>query len=194
MLPIDNFLINAKSPRCVAVRSYGIYDFRSLCEHIRSLPYGRITTADEPLRVLEERKGTCSSKHQLLASIAHDCGQDRIQLVVGIYAMSEDNTPGIKTALQTAGLSCIPEAHCYLKVGDHRADFTGLAAGRSSPFSSLFEEYAVSPDRLGQMKIKLHKQFIDHWAREKRISENEVWATREACITALSSMTSLTHQ
>lgn len=163
----------------------GCTTFDELAEYVRSLPYSRTSSPADPFAVLREKRGTCSSKHRLLATIAHDFGHHEIQLAVGIYEMSEQNTPGVGGVLRSAALRCIPEAHCYLIVGGERFDFTGLPAGASSPFDALLEEYIVAPAELPETKDLLHRNAIDTWARRAGISAASAWNTREACIAAL---------
>jgi hypothetical protein len=79
----------------------------------------------------------------------------------------------------------IPEAHCYLAVDGERFDYSGLSAGRSSPFAALLDEYVVSPMNLPQVKVQLHKEALAAWASDRGIPEETAWATREACIAAL---------
>lgn len=180
-----NFPIEPRSSLCELVRSYGLLDFASLCDYVRTLPYGRVASQNDPLLVLREGKGTCSSKHQLLACVAHECGRDDVKLTVGIYEMSEANTPGVEAVLQEASIASIPEAHCYLTVGLERFDFTGLQSGNESPFLSLLEEHIVSPQMLAQSKPCLHKQALEVWASKTGMSANTAWSIREACIAAL---------
>jgi hypothetical protein len=183
--PSLRFRISGGSALCEDVRSRGFDLFEHLAEHVRKLPYGRTSIAEDPLTVLQQGRGTCSAKHQLLATVAQDCGHSEVQLIVGIYEMSEENTPGVGTVLNAASLTSIPEAHCYLSIAGERFDFTGLPAGSSSPFAALLAEYVVSPSNLPKIKVELHKQAIAAWASERGISEEAAWAAREACIAAL---------
>jgi hypothetical protein len=48
-----------------------------------------------------------SLSHQLLAAVAQDCGHSEVQLTVGIYEMSEENTPGVGTVLN-ANSNAVP--------------------------------------------------------------------------------------
>lgn len=179
------FRISGGSSLCDDVRSRGFESFEHLAEHVRKLPYGRTSNAPDPLAVLREGRGTCSGKHRLLAAVAQDCGHSDVQLIVGIYEMSEENTPGVGTVLKAASLTSIPEAHCYLSIEGERFDFTGLAAGNTSPFAALLAEYRVSPTDLPQKKVELHKRALAAWATERGISQEKAWAMREACIAAL---------
>jgi hypothetical protein len=179
------FRISGSSALCDAVRSLGFESFEHLTEHVRKLPYGRTASTEDPLAVLRQGRGTCSAKHRLLAVVAQDCGHSEVQLTVGIYEMSEANTPGAAGALGAASLTSIPEAHCYLSIEGERFDYTGLPAGTSSPFAALLAEYTVSPANLSRAKVELHKRAIAAWASDRGISKEAAWAIREACIAAL---------
>jgi hypothetical protein len=179
------FRISGGSALCEDVRSLGFDSFEHLAEHVRKLPFGRTSNAEDPLAVLRHGRGTCSAKHQLLAAVAQDCGHSEVELIVGIYEMSEANTPGVGTVLNAASLTSIPEAHCYLSIEGERFDYTGLSAGTSSPFAALLAEYTVSPTNLPQVKAELHQQTIAAWASDHGISKEAAWAMREACFAAL---------
>lgn len=180
-----DFLITESGAISAAVRQQGFDHFQSLAEYVSGLPYGRPEAIDDALAVLTERKGTCSFKHRLLALVAEECGRADIQLVVGLYEMSEQNTPGVGRILEQASLRWIPEAHCYLRLGQQRYDFTGLNAGDSSPFDALLAEYQVTPAGLFTEKNRLHKEAIQTWAQSHAVTPEKAWALREACIRAL---------
>jgi len=179
------FKISGDSALCEGTRARGFTSFEKLAAHVRLLPYGRPVDNGDPLAVLQEGRGTCSSKHQLLAAVAQACGHSEIQLAVGIYEMCEANTPGVGAVLSAASLSSIPEAHCYLKVEGKRLDFTGLASGESSPFESLVAEHLVPVSNLAERKMRLHREALASWARAHGVTTEAAWATREACIAAL---------
>ncbi|TAN11149.1 MAG: hypothetical protein EPN34_08115 [Burkholderiaceae bacterium] len=105
--------------------------------------------------------------------------------MVGIFAMCEANTPGVGTVLDAAGLTSIPEAHCYLKINGERFDFTGLRSGTASPFESLVTEQVVAPAALAERKIHFHKDAIAAWAPAHGLTAKAAWPIREACIAAL---------
>ena len=52
--------------------------------------------------------------------------------MLGIYEMSDRNTPGVGRVLTAHGLSYIPEAHCYLRCQGER-DPPGRGAHRALP-------------------------------------------------------------
>jgi hypothetical protein len=167
------------------VLGLGLKRFLPFAEYVRALGYGRTSGSGGVLALLFEQKGTCSSKHLLLASLAHECGYKDIQLTVGIYQMCEDNTPGVGVILEQAGLTGLLEAHCYLKYRGKRYDFTGLSKGKSSPFDSFIYEQAVSPHELYEIKNRIHRDEIGKFARLMKLDPDAVWEIREACIKAL---------
>jgi len=180
-----NFSILPSGVLSAAALHCGYSTFLSFANYIKTLPYRRVSNDNNPLAVLDEQCGTCSAKHKLLAALAHECGHFEVNLTVGIYWMSEQNTPGVNAALQGTGIHAVPEAHCYLTINGIRHDFTGLNQGTSSPFDALLSEHQVLPKKLSLMKTDLHKQEIATWSKKIGLSPNEGWAVREACIAAL---------
>jgi hypothetical protein len=180
-----NFILQDKGKLSSAILKLGFKEFLPFAEYICSLHYGRITYSQNIMAVIHERKGTCSSKHLLLASLAHECGYTDIHLMVGIYKMSEKNTPGVGQVLQNAGLEYIPEAHAYLDCQGKRFDFTGLKTGEESPFHSLISEQPVTLSKLKETKEILHRIEIAKFAKRFNLDPQRVWETREACIKAL---------
>lgn len=167
----------------------GFSDLRGVARYIEALRYGRNTLPERPLVVLEERCGTCSTKHALMRRLA---GEQSIpmSLTVGIYEMSERNTPGIGRVLKQFGLSSLPEAHCYLRFRGKRIDLTGLAMvrGTTEPRVFLFEE-DIEPDDVTGCKATLHKRFLESWNDRQKLrvhSLQQLWSIREQCIVALS--------
>lgn len=180
-----NFQITPSGPLSFAVRARGYERFAEVAEAVRALPYGRVRDTEDPLAVLDEQKGTCSSKHRFLAALAHECGYTAVTLTLGLYAMSEKNTPGVARVLGPAGIDAVPEVHCYLTYQGHRLDFTGLAPGYASPFDSLIDERNVSPSELASVKAAFHHDALAQWARSRHLDPDRAWELREKCIRLL---------
>lgn len=183
--PNLNFPLTGNGPLSVAVRPLGLERFADVAEFIRLLPYRRVGDTDDPAAILQARTGTCSSKHRFLAALAHECGRRDVLLTVGLYEMSERNTPGVGSILAAAGVASIPEAHCYLTHEGQRYDFTGLAVGQCSPFDSLIDERSVAPDDLPAVKLKYHQEAIARWAPQVGFDFERAWQLREECIASL---------
>jgi hypothetical protein len=186
---VFDFPIEGTGPLSRDARSRGYRQFAEVAEAVRSLPYGRPRDSQNVLAVFEEQRGTCSSKHRYLAALAHECGHTEVKLMLGLYAMSDNNTPGVGAVLGAAGIAAIPEAHCYLMCGERRFDYTGLPSGGTSPFESLLDERPISPRDLPSVKFVYHRGAVADWARGRGIDPDSAWALREKCIELLANST-----
>jgi hypothetical protein len=162
--------------------------FQQALEYIHQLPYGRNTDRADYRLVLTEGKGTCSTKHAFLKALAKEMEEASVQLFLGMYKMSEENTPGVGKVLDRAGIPYIPEAHCYLKINGKRVDVTSLQADIIKVEKVLMEEQEISPEDIGFYKLNYHKNFIKKWIQKENsnLTFEAVWSIREACIAALS--------
>lgn len=183
--PTPVFSLLAKTALCAEVRAHGFFHFDRLAEHVRALPFGRPRWANDPLAVLHEGRGTCSSKHRLLAEVAHACGHDEVGLGIGLYEMNAHNSPGVGPVLQAAGLDSIIDTRCHLTVGAHRFDFSGLGAGEASPFDALLAEHRVQPTELSVTNDRLLREALASWASTRGITPASARALREACVAAV---------
>jgi len=180
-----DFPIAGAGPLSQACQLRGYRRFAEVAEAVRMMPYGRVRDPQDVLTILQDQKGTCSAKHRFLAALAHECGHTEVLLMLGLYEMSDQNTPGVGPVLQAECLTAVPEAHCYLMREGQRYDFTGLPAGTVSPFASLVEERAISPSDHPSEKAKYHRTALASWAQARGIDAERAWAVREKCIELL---------
>ena len=166
----------------------GIADFAAAARYLRRLPFGRVSERANLALVVTEGRGTCATKHALLARLAAEQGIDAA-LTLGIYEMSERNTPGVGPVLDTYGLPYIPEAHCYLAYAGERVDITSEATW-AEPIVTLLHEESISPEQIDDYKRGVHRQFLDRWRERSPDAAgyglDELWRIREECIAALS--------
>ncbi len=165
----------------------GVSDFYAAMKFIKNLPYGRNSNRKDFSLVLKEIKGTCSSKHALLKSIAIENNQSEIQLKLGIFKMNGENTPKIKDILDQYGLDYIPEAHNYLKIQGEIYDCTTQNSSEMNFAQDLLQEIEIQPEDVSDFKIKFHKNYLEKWIADKSYSLDEIWKVRESCIKSLSS-------
>jgi hypothetical protein len=168
----------------------GLCDYREAARFVSCLPYGRNATVGDPLIVMHEGRGTCSTKHALLRRLAIEQGID-VALVIGIYEMHERNTPGIKPTLNKYGLAMLPEAHCYLRFREFRIDVTHeIGAKPPETVARFLYEEEITPEQIGAYKTTLHRNFLQRWLAETGTAAGrdieEIWRIREECIAALS--------
>jgi len=164
--------------------SIGIRTWNQLTKHIKNLPYGRNQNRTDFGLVLYEQKGTCSSKHALLKSIADLNNVPNIELIIGIYRMTESNTPRIGTELTKNAIEYIPEAHCYLKINGKRTDLTSEQSKFKKIEKYIIEEKKIEPKQVVEFKIDYHKKFITRWLKEtnSKFEFSHIWQIREKCI------------
>lgn len=174
-----------------ALLGQGLRDYRAAAAHLHELPYGRNSDRADYALVLEERRGTCSTKHALLAAVAAEQSLG-VDLVVGIYDMSEANTPGVGPVLMRFGLESLPEAHCYLRLAGERIDVSRSGVSPRADISHFHREWTIEPGQIGEHKLQLHQEFLQRWVDEHAArlpvalrSFEALWQVRERCIGAL---------
>ena len=179
---LPDFALDASRPLGGRFAALGIRDYRAAARHVRSLPYGRNSDRSDWRLVLNEGRGTCSTKHALLAALAHENGR-RVALVLGVYEMDGNNTPGVGDVLHHNSLRHVPEAHCYLVYEGVRVDLTRQGGG--GQVQSFLHEEEIEPRQIGEYKVVAHKRFVRRWAEERGLDPGHVWRVREECIAAL---------
>jgi hypothetical protein len=170
------------SQQCI---SMGLYGFHELCLYVSKLPYGRNSDKNNPLIVLNEKLGTCGTKHALLRYVADEHNRQDITLSIGIFRMNGHNTPKVKNTLEDSGLEYIPEAHNYLRYKGKILDFTGPGFDPVNYENDILDDISIRPEQISEFKVDYHKKFLGKWLAENpRISmtENELWLAREKCI------------
>jgi hypothetical protein len=190
MRSLDPVTLRTAGPITSAFLLMGKKDLRAAGQYIHRLPYARNSRREAPLIVLTAGRGTCSTKHALLRRLAIEQNLD-IALVLGIYEMSEQNTPGVGKVLARHGMSILPEAHCYLRAAGNRIDLTrSLNQPPARPISYFLLEEDIDPIQITDYKATLHKQFLSQWIADQREvagrSLSEIWSVREECIASLS--------
>ncbi|WP_250295089.1 hypothetical protein [Wolbachia endosymbiont of Oedothorax gibbosus] len=161
----------------------GITTFREALKYVHELPYGRNLDRTDYLSVLNEKRGTCSTKHALIYKLGCECEID-ITLHMAVFMMNRVNTPKISAILNEYNLSHIPEMHCYLRYKNRIIDIT---FPENSVSLELIEEEKIEPEHLGNYKVKKHKQFIENWLPNYTIQYNmeQIFKIRELCIKQL---------
>ena len=162
-------------PLAEAFHALGIDRFDTAAEWVRGLPYGR--TDD----VLADARGTCSSKHGLLARLGREQGLD-VTLMLGLVRL-EGPAP-VRAVLDAAGVAWVPEAHCWLCVGGVDWDLTFPEVPAGPPQVARLEAVAWDPDQLGEKPAWHRARMAAHLPAGWTV--DRLWTVREACIAALS--------
>jgi hypothetical protein len=174
------------SPLARLCEQRGLSTFHRVADRVHRLPYGRNGDPRDVRCVLEEGRGTCSTKHALLAALAQEHGVE-LPLMLGIFEMDAINTPAVTAVLRDAGLPCLPEAHCFLLWGKTRVDLTGLRMSLGE--RHFLVEERIRPGDIVDGKARRHREYLERWRHErsltKRWSVDALWAVRERCMMAL---------
>ena len=170
-------------------RARGARTLRDAGRVLQELAYGRLADGHTYRDVLHDGRGTCSTKHAVLAEVAAEAGVAAL-LTVGLYDMCEANTPGVGDVLAAAGLPSIPEAHCYVILDGDRIDITRARSIDTHDLGEIHDEFVVEPAELADHKEAIHREFLSTWmvshsALVHGRSEDELWQIRERCIAAL---------
>jgi len=184
---MPDFKLNSELTISRSFKELGFHCFSEAITYVKNLPYSRNSNREDFLLVLRENKGTCSSKHALLKSLADENNHPEVKLMLGIFKMNEVNTPKVKKVLEKFGLKYIPEAHNYLKINHKIYDCTTISSSEINFVNDLILEAEIQPCQVSESKIEFHQNFLKQWIADKPFSSEEIWAIREQCIYALSS-------
>ncbi len=180
-----NFQLTSSEIYSTAFRDLGINDFKSACEYVQQLPYGRNANREDFLLVLTEGKGTCSSKHALLAFLADENGHEDIELMLGIFQMSATTHPQLASFFSKIPIAYLPEAHCYFRFNNERFDFTTSNASIAAIEPFIVREQRMEPQQVVEWKPKIHQEYIKGWLKRNptiAFSVDEIWEMREKMI------------
>jgi hypothetical protein len=180
--------LESNDPLTQLAKTKGLHTWYALNQHIAHLPYGRNANRLDVGLVLLEGKGSCSSKHALLKTLADRNGIPAVKLLLGMYKMSGDNTPKVGAVLNKYGMDYMPEAHCYLEVGGIMQDFTSAQANITHIEEALLEEREIEAHEVAEVKVLYHQAFLRKWrdSTPTNYSFEELWHIREECIAHLS--------
>jgi len=186
--PVTTFPIESNGPISRAFRHQGINSFLKAVEWTHKLPYGRNSDRKNTMQMFDEGRGTCSTKHALLAALCSENGV-QTELMLAICKLNRQLEPKVASLLDQLGVDFFPEAHCYLRYEGHDIDIT---FPDQPPIlkAEVLQTHTIHPEQIGDHKMALHKDYLRNWLRDQqpksRFSFEEVWRLREDWIRSLS--------
>ncbi len=117
--------------------SLGINTFIDASRYVHELPYGYNSDRDDLMILFKENKGTCTTKHAVMATLAIEMNLP-VKKNVGIYAMTEEIVTGTNEILNKFNLPYVPMIHCFLVYGEYRID---LSEGNNNGKNRSIEEF-----------------------------------------------------
>ena len=143
--------------------SLGIKSFIDACRYVHELPYEYNSDSDNLMILFKENKGTCTTKHAVIATLAEEMNFP-VKKNVGVYAMTEDVVTGTNTILAKYGLPYVPMIHCFLVCGKYRVDLSeGNKNGKNRPIDDFLYTQRVEPNISAKDEYMLFRNALkDH--------------------------------
>jgi len=181
---LPEVVIKPNGPISKSCLHTGLVSYKQACQYVQDLAYCELNSEQNWQDTLTLKQGVSSTKHAFLKALANELDIN-IELILGIYAMTEQNTPGVGVILDKFRIQSIPEAHCYLKYQGTRLDFTRHFYDDDyiEPIASFLHEESVPPDNIQHYKIQVHQRIIKERFGKDRF--DHIWTIRERCIAAL---------
>jgi len=122
-----------------------IKNFKEACMYVHHQEYGYNSNYDDRFIFFKEKKGTCTSKHAVIAALAEELGIP-LYKYVGIYKFTEDISLGADKILKKYKIPYIPMQHCFLVYQDLRFDLTeGNNNGKKTSIQNFIHAEKVEP-------------------------------------------------
>ena len=98
-----------------------------------------------PTVLFKENKGTCTTKHAIIAGLAKELDIP-LQKNVGVYRFTEEITTGAQEILNKYNIPYVPMVHCFLVYNDYRFDLTeGNDNGKKTSIKEFIQTREVEP-------------------------------------------------
>ena len=155
--------------------SLGISSFFDACRYVHSLPYGYNSDRDDLMILFKENKGTCTTKHAVIATLAAELNLP-IEKNVGIYAMTEEIVTGTNEILKKYEVPYVPMIHCFLVYREYRVDLSeGNNNGKNRPIEEFLFTQRVEPNISGKDEYLLFRKVLkDQILRRKEMEGIEL--------------------
>jgi hypothetical protein len=174
----------------------GIKTFKQACEYVHNADYGVNSNYDDKMIFFKEQKGTCASKHAVIAGLAEELNIPLYKFV-GIYKFTEEISTGTNEILKKYNIPYVPMSHCFLTFkDDFRFDLTekNLNGKKKNPSIFLHEEKVIpfisGKDEYLILKKVLKKQILPSKEMEG-INEKKILKARSEAIRLLAKNTEM---
>ncbi|NHJ48082.1 MAG: hypothetical protein FK733_09870 [Asgard group archaeon] len=167
----------------------GIKSFKEACLYVHNIEYGYNSDKDNKMILFLEGKGSCTTKHGVIATLAEELGIP-LYKKVGIYKFTEEISTGTDEILKKYNLLYIPMVHCFLAYEDFKFDLTeGNNNGKNTSIEEFIHEEKVIPfiTRVDEYKlfIKILKEKILTSQEMQNIDRKTILKAREEAIKLL---------
>jgi hypothetical protein len=142
----------------------GVATFRDACQWVKDLPYGSNSRFGDSLVLFEEGRGTCFSKHGVIARLAGEM-HVKVHKNLGFYRLDDEIITGVNQVLRPYGLDFIPTMHCFLEHGSFHVDLTeGNCNGKNKTIESYDFVVRVRPEPSRDEVERLYATCFDRYS------------------------------
>ena len=137
-----------------------ITSFKDACYYVHNLDYGYNTNYDDKMILFKEKKGTCTSKHAIIAGLARELNLALYKHVC-VYKFTEEITTGVDEILKKYDIPYVPMTHCFLVYKQYRFDITeGNNNGKKKYIDEYITSERVDPFISGKDEYLLYKRVL----------------------------------
>ncbi|MBN1802174.1 MAG: hypothetical protein JW891_11745 [Candidatus Lokiarchaeota archaeon] len=123
----------------------GVKSFKEACLLVHEMDYGYNSNKDDEMILFKEKKGTCTTKHGVIATLAEELNIP-LRKHVGVYRFTEEISNGAGEIVERYKIPYIPITHCFLVFNNHRFDLTeGNNNGKKTTIEEFIHEEEVEP-------------------------------------------------
>ena len=188
LLP-DATLSASNGPYSQKFLELGVKTFKEACIYVHNLEYGYNSDKDDPWILFKESKGSCTTKHAVIATVAQELNIS-LHKHVGVYKFTEDICEGASRITEKFSIPYVPMVHCFLVHENHRFDLTeGNFNGKKTSIEEFIHEEKVIPFISRLDEYKLYKEILDKYvypSEEMRgIKKHTILKSREEAIKLL---------
>lgn len=123
----------------------GVGTYADACRFVHELPYGYNSTKDDRMILFKENRGTCTTKHAVIATLGEELALP-VSKTVCVYAMTEGIVTGTAAILESKNLPYIPMIHCFLEYEGFKIDLTeGNHNGKNRSIEECLYTETVEP-------------------------------------------------
>lgn len=121
----------------------GVSNFKDACLYVHNLEYGYNSDKDNKWILFKEMKGSCTTKHAVIATLAKELGIP-LYKHVGVYKFTEDICDGAGEITENYSIPYVPMMHCFLVHNNYRFDLTeGNFNGKKTSIEVFIHEKEV---------------------------------------------------
>jgi hypothetical protein len=123
----------------------GFKTFKDACNYVHNIDYGYNTDYDDKMIFFKEKKGSCTSKHAVIAGLAQELNIPLYKHVC-VYKFTEEITTGVNEILKKYEITYVPMVHCFLVYENYQFDLTeGNHNGKKKPIDEYIHSERVDP-------------------------------------------------